>query len=125
MIDLHALANEMNVNVREVRLQTIRGLYHHETRLIVVSTTLTQAQAYSTLAHELGHAYYEDTPASGVLHDFQERRATTWAAQTVIDPYEYANAEEQYGHHPGSLAQQLGVTRELIEAWQDTYRRAA
>lgn len=126
MTDLLAFAESKKIRVQEAPLHRVRGFYQPETRLIVISSHLTQIQAHCTLAHELGHAVYGDRPTRNhSQHDFQERRANEWAATTIIDPHDYAEAEQLYGPHPGALAQQLRVTRELIEAWQNCYRRAA
>lgn len=124
MIHLHHLAEAMNVRVLELPLREWRGAWHYPSRTIVVSNRLTTPQKRATFAHELGHAYYGDRQHAD-SDSYQERRATAWAAQTLITPDAYAEAEALYGPHPGALAQQLGVTREIIDAWRDCYRKAA
>lgn len=124
MIDLIALAESKKIQVEEVRMRNQRGFYQPELRLIAISSDLSQAQFTSTLAHELGHAFYNDHPTGCQrTHEFQERRATAWGALRIIDPYDYADAEDAHGPHPGAIAQQLDVTRELVEAWQTNYPR--
>lgn len=126
MEHLMAYAEAHGYEVIERPLKRLRGFYEPQFNLIVLSSLLTEVQKKSTLAHELGHAFFGDRPTSDPrLHDFQERRATFWAAQKIIDTYAYADAEAQYGSHPGALAQALGVTRELIVSWQTHMGKAA
>jgi hypothetical protein len=101
-----------------------RGLYLHEQCLIVLNSRLTAAQATATLAHELGHAIHGDrcsTPST-------ERRASELGASLVIDAAAYERAERLVGPHPGAIADELGVTPHLVQAWRRWYgrrRRAA
>lgn len=126
MKDLFALAESNGIKVQEVRLRALRGFYIKEVQIIVVSSLLNTTQKRTTLAHELGHAHYGDEAVlDEPLREWQERRADEWAAQFLIDPHQYAAAEEMHGPHPGAIAQQLNVTRELAEVWQSLMRKAA
>jgi Zn-dependent peptidase ImmA (M78 family) len=91
-----------------------RGLYHDDERLIVLNTRLTGAQATATLAHEMGHAAFGDRASTPRA----ERRASEYGAALVIDEQDYRRAESLVGPHPGALADELGVTRHLVEAWR-------
>lgn len=72
------------------------------------------------LAHELGHAFYNDPPGhTGKC----ERRADRFAARLLISPVEYRAAELVYGSHPARLAAELGVTTYLIQTFQTTVER--
>ena len=96
-----------------------RGFYFHDHRLIVLNRRLTRPQATAALAHEIGHATFGDrcsTPAA-------ERRASEYGASLVITVKDYQSAERLVGHHPGALADELGVTPPLIEAWRRWYLR--
>lgn len=96
-----------------------RGEYRDATRTIVLHRDLTRAQATATLAHELGHAAFGDrcsTPAA-------ERRAWEYGAALIITERDYRRAERVAGPHPSAIAAELGVTRRLVEAWRDWYRR--
>ena len=126
MKDLFALAKSNGIKVQEVRLRTFRGFYVNEVQIIVISSLLNTAQKRTTLAHELGHAHYGDVAVlDEPLREWQERRADEWAAQLLINRHEYDAAEELHGTHPGTIAQQLNVTRELAEVWQSLMRKAA
>lgn len=76
---------------------------------------MDDAETLCALAHELGHAYYNDPPGHFGTH---ELRANRFAAQLLISPVEYALAEEIYGPYPQRLAQELGVTIKVLETWQ-------
>lgn len=76
---------------------------------------MDDAETLCSLAHELGHAYYND-PAGH--YGARELRANRFAAQLLISPTEYALAEAIYGPHPARLAAELGVTVRLVEVWQ-------
>lgn len=64
------------------------GFYDPEAHAIVLRPDLAPVQRLSTLAHELGHAYYrhEGTTAR------QEREAAEWAAAALIEPSEFESA---------------------------------
>lgn len=53
----------------------------------------------------------------------QERQANEWAARLLISPGAYAEAESIRGPHPPSLAFEIGVTIELIHAFQRLLRQ--
>lgn len=92
----------------------IRGGYRWRDGHIVLSLRLTEAQAVSTLVHEVGHAKFGDRCSSPA----GERRAWEYGAAFLITPEEYRTAEHLVGHHLSALAIELGVTPKLIEAWQ-------
>lgn len=90
-------------------------------RGIWVDPALTEREARSLLAHELGHAYYGD---DGPQPDEAERRAWRYAANLLIDGAAYAEAERVHGPHLGALADALDVTREVVQAFQSMIERA-
>lgn len=73
-----------------------------------------------SLAHELGHAHYNDPPGHTGWH---EARADRFAAKLLISPVEYAAAEAIYGPHPARLAAELGVTVKVLKTWTTLYER--
>lgn len=92
------------------------------TRVVTLRHGMDDAQTVSSLAHELGHAYYNDPPGHRPEH---EARANRFAARLLISPADYAAAEQLYGSYPSRLAHELGVTVTLIEAWRTIYERTA
>ena len=76
---------------------------------------MSDADTLCALAHELGHAHYNDPPGH---HGAHEQRADRFAARLLISPVEYAMAEHAYGPHPAHIAHELGVTTHLINVWR-------
>lgn len=76
---------------------------------------MDDADTLCALAHELGHAHYNDPPGH---HGAHEQRADRFAARLLISPVEYAMAEHAYGTHPAHIAHELGVTTHLIRVWR-------
>lgn len=90
--------------------------------VVTVRTGMRDDETLCALAHELGHAHYNDPPGH---HGPNETRAHKFAARLLISPSEYATAEALYGPHPARLAHELGVTIEVIKTWQSLYQQAA
>lgn len=117
---LFAHAADLGLAVEWADLGEVRrGEYHDDSRTIILDHSLTRAQATATLAHEVGHAVLRHT-CSTPKH---ERQAWEYGAALVINVKDYQRAERIAGHHPNAVAAELGVTRRLVEAWQDWYRR--
>lgn len=92
----------------------IHGHYEDAERMIVLNHRCTQAQAVAALAHEIGHAVFGDRCTTEAVED----RADEMGASFVISRAEYAAAELLVGPHPGALARELDVTRDLVLAWR-------
>ncbi|WP_058234993.1 ImmA/IrrE family metallo-endopeptidase [Devriesea agamarum] len=97
-----------------------RGRYIPGINVIVLRHGMTEARTVSTLAHELAHAHFGDW----CVDEATERRAWRWAARLLISPVEYALAEAIH-HAPGAIARELGVTREIVEAFITEQTKAA
>jgi hypothetical protein len=91
-----------------------RGEYRDDHGLIVLNHRLTRAQATACLAHEVAHAVFGDRCSTPPV----ERRADEYGASLIISVRDYRKAERAVGHHSGALADELGVTPKLIEAWR-------
>ena len=102
----------------------LRGLLLVDDGVIVLNAWLDEAQQRSTLAHELGHAWYGHRPTGDEHGDARdERQADEYAARLLVDPLAYAAAERAVGTHPGALAVELGVTAGVVATWQRLARR--
>lgn len=94
---------------------TVRGLYVHAQRLILIRAGMTAAQRVSTLAHEVVHARRGDHgPQSPTI----EAHVDEEAAGLVITSLDYRDAARVHGDDPRALAAELDVTLGLIVAWQ-------
>ncbi|WP_188043696.1 ImmA/IrrE family metallo-endopeptidase [Changpingibacter yushuensis] len=94
----------------------------HSTIYLDITLDSRPRHAISTLAHELGHAALGHGCAQS---PGGERLADEWAAQLLISPIEYAAAERLYGPNKQALALELGVTRQLVSAYQHTLKDLA
>ena len=99
-----------------------QAAYGHAAGTIWLRRDLTDAEARSLLAHELGHHHYGDY---GPQPPDVEARAWRYAARLLIPECAYAIAEVQHGHHVPALAEALSVTAEAVEAYQSILRRVA
>jgi len=91
--------------------------------LVVINSTRSLLTQRVTLAHEMGHHAlgHDWTRDHDVRRD--ELDADTWAARLLVTPDAYRAAEACVGCHPGALAKELGVTRQLVELRQRDFAR--
>ena len=123
MQDLLQLADELGVKVVERRGGRPGG-YHAGTTTIRLHPGMSRRVARSVLAHEIAHHVFGDQPTQyGPVRAKQERRANEWAALQLITPQSYADVEAQRQGHLASMAYDLGVTLELIEAYRGVLTR--
>lgn len=123
MDQLLHLAEEHGLHIVERRGATPGG-FEPVTRTIRLDPGMSARTQRSVLAHEVGHALLGHRPtARPALRARQERQADEWAARLLISPRAYAEAEGIRGPHPASLAFEIGVTIELIQAFQRLLRR--
>ncbi|ROR94020.1 uncharacterized protein DUF955 [Salana multivorans] len=112
-------AHSLGVRVEWADLDDDHGIYDHERRTITLHLCLTGVQIVSTAAHEYSHAFHRDEPIRDRReHDRRERRADVEAARMLISPEEYARAERLVGPDAGAIAEELGVSRWVVETFQ-------
>lgn len=101
------------------------GGFEPLTSTIRLAPGMSARTACSVLAHELAHAVLGHVPAADpTVRARQEHRADEWAARLLITPDAYAAAEQIRGPHLASLAFELGVTVEIVTAYQRLLVRA-
>ena len=123
MENLLRLLEENGLHLVERSGRTYGG-YEPRTATIRLNPGLSLRATCSVLAHELAHAVLGHiTTADDAVRERQERRADEWAARLLIAPAAYAAAEQARGPHPASLAFDLGVTIEIVIAYQRLLRR--
>lgn len=103
-----------------------KGWYDHPTRTISTRRGMNIAQYRSTLAHELGHAHYGDTPTGNGHYDQrQENRVWAYAANLRISPVDFAAAALWLNDHLPAIADNLEVTQYLLKFWINQYEKLA
>lgn len=108
-------AERRGIRVEWHDIGTANADYHHASRTIRLHPRRNVTVQRCALAHELGHAWHGHEP--GGHYEAQERAADEYAAGLLISAHEYRLAERLVGHYPGQIAQELGVTSRIVEAW--------
>lgn len=90
------------------------GLYCAATDTILIDERLTDIRRRCALVHELVHRAYGDDTSAGWAGAKAERRARVETARLLVSPAEYALAERTYGPDPWLIANELGVTVQVI-----------
>lgn len=123
MQQLLQLADELGLDVIEKRGRHLGG-YHHASSTVRLDPDMPRRVARSVLAHEIAHAVFHDQPAAhGPARAKQERRANEWAALRLITPEAFADVERHRGGHSPSMAHDLAVTTELVDAYKSLLLR--
>ena len=121
----------MGLQVVEAIIEDDRlGSYQHNRRRITLDERLTDNQKRVTLQHEIIHAeHWRDGIDQLMGHDVEEQKTRRETALRLINPQEYANAEETYDACPYKIADELGVTvglvrdyRAILEGMAEPYR---
>lgn len=115
----------LGVAVEYAQLPSDRdGEYHHDQRLIRLQDGMAARLHRSVLAHECAHAVFADVRSRfGPVTAKQERRADEWAALRLVAVDTYRHAEAIHHGHVEAMAVELGVTVELVEAYQRVLMR--
>lgn len=117
------VATEMGLTVVE-RKGRHRGGYHDGLRQIRLNPGMSERVTRSFLAHEIAHAVFRDVPSPyGPVKAKQERRAWEWAALYLIEPAAFAEAEKHRDGHSPSMANDLMVTIEVVDAFRQILSR--
>lgn len=95
------------------------GIYCEETQSILIDRRMTYRQKRCALAHELVHWEHGDQACTPMLKTKAECRTRRETAMRLIRPAEYASAEALYEGHAAGMADELEVTRQVL----DDYRR--
>ena len=121
---LFDFADALGVTVEYARLGKNDGEYRDDLKRIRLREGMTYRLTRSILAHELGHAVFEDAPTPyGPLRARQERRADEWAALRLINLDEYRTAELIREGHVASMAHDLGVIDRMVVTYQRVLER--
>ena len=118
--DLLCIAHAMGLQVVEAIIEDDRlGSHQHNRRRITLDERLNDNQKRVTLQHEIIHAeHWRDGIAQLMGHDVEEQKTRRETALRLIEPQEYANAEETYDACPYKIADELGVTVNLVRDYR-------
>ncbi|WP_066584071.1 ImmA/IrrE family metallo-endopeptidase [Corynebacterium provencense] len=94
------------------------GYYTHHRRTISTRRNLSVGMYRSVLAHELGHAAYQDTTTTpGIFTLKQERRADRFALRLLFTDEEFAEAYTWCGPCIPALADELECSQHHIRLY--------
>lgn len=114
--DLAAWAARLGVRVTEQPLPCgYCGVWDWKHNRVILHSGLNDVQRRCTLCHELCHAEQGDTACGGK----GEARARRRTALTLINPVDYAAAEQVWDGCAWRIACELGVTIQVL----DDFRR--
>lgn len=116
MRDLLNLAASYGVRVEMCHIEDALGFYDHEEGRVYVDIALTPNEKRATLAHELGHVHYGHSCDAGP-NSPEERQARAFAAQLLVHPADYAEAEH-ISSDAFHIADELGVTVNVIDDYR-------
>lgn len=115
MPDLEDEAMRMGVRVSRQPLPAgICGVYDWPHNRIVLHDGLTPVQSRCTLCHELEHVRHGDRSCTGK----GEARARRRTALRLVNPVDYAAAEQVYDGCAWRIACELGVTMQVVQDYR-------
>ena len=117
--DMRWIADSLGIRVSSARLpRGLSGLYRETDQRILLELNMTYTQKRCALAHELMHWRRGDQTCSTCESCRQERRARRDTALALIDPVDYATAESVCDGDPSAIAEELEVTKQVLEDWR-------
>lgn len=96
------------------------GVYIDDVETIIIDRRLTLDVKRCVLVHELIHWAYGD---AGICEGKEERRTRNIAARALIDEAAYRSAEIMYEGCGAMIAEELGVTQEVVADYRDYLAR--
>lgn len=114
---LYETAPELNVS-SALLPGKMDGLYCQSTNTILIDRRVTYTRKRCILVHELIHWKHGDDTTNGCHGSRLERRCRKETALLLIDPVEYATAERLYDGNIYQIANELNVTLDIINDYQ-------
>lgn len=118
----HALRLGLQISYGDLGWRTAH--LHHDGLVVLNHRHHLHAQREG-LAHEIGHWHYGHDWSRDHDRARDERQADKYAARLLIAPDDYRAAENLVGPHPGAVAEELGVTRHLVEVRRQDFETEA
>ena len=94
------------------------GVYCETTQSILIDRNMTYRQKRCTLAHELVHWEHGDQACTPMLETKAECRTRRETAMRLIRPDAYADAETLCEGHAAGIAEELEVTRQVLDDYR-------
>lgn len=117
---MRRLVDSIGVEVSSAILPTgYCGLYDDISGLIIIHRAMNYTMKRCTLAHELVHWAHGDDTCRGVAGNRMEHRTRRQTAMLLVDPLEYAQAEQVYDGDVFRIAAELDVTKQVVEDYRD------
>lgn len=113
MRELLEEAKRLGVKVMYRKLDGKFGLYDSTRDQIRIDPRLSLAQKRSTLAHELGHAFYRHDCTTALA----EAQAWKRGSGLAVDPDEYMAAARVYDS-TALIARELTLTEVIVGEWE-------
>ncbi len=122
-MDIWSLAADLGLTVRE-RRGVHRSGYAPDANHIDLTPGMRGRILRGVMCHEIAHHVLGHRPTDfGLIRKRQESAANIWAAQTLITPEAYAEAEQHYNGHVTSIAISLNVPDELVVVFRSLLLR--
>lgn len=122
-MDVWELATSLGLSVRE-RRGAHRSGYAPGSHHIDLTPGMRGRILRGVMCHEIAHHVLGHLPTDfGLLRKRQEIAANTWAAQTLITPAAYAEAERHRDGHVTGMAIDLNVPDELVVVYRSILLR--
>lgn len=123
MQTLTDLAADLGLTIVEKRIAHASG-YRPSDRTIFLTPGMSRRVTRSVLAHEIAHHVLEHRPTPhGPVRWRQERQANEWAARQLISHDAYVEVESLRDGHRASMAHDLDVADELVDAYRGMLQR--
>lgn len=121
--EMDALAVRLGLTIIEAHGQHLGG-YLPDDHAVRITPLLRRRVRRSVLAHEIAHHLLGHTPTPfGPVRKRQETEANRWAAERLITPAAYADAERRRDGHVESMAYDLDVVPELVMIYRSMLLR--
>ncbi len=118
--EMRWIADSLGIRVSSANLpKGTNGLYRDTDQRILLELNMTYRQKRCALAHELMHWRRGDQTCSTRESCRQERRARRDTAIALIDPVDYATAENVCDGDPSAIAEELEVTKQVLEDFRN------
>ncbi|MDN6458409.1 MAG: hypothetical protein L0K29_10300 [Bifidobacterium crudilactis] len=113
-------ADSLPVDICSARLpEKVQGIFNGMLGMIIVDRAMTYTQKRCTLTHELVHWSHGDDTCNGIMGARMERRTRRETASLLLNPMEYASAENVYEGDVALMAAELNVTIQVVKDYQE------